>query len=105
MCRYSVPKGVEEQRYAAEMDINQFWKSRTLGEVMGQGYAFLRLTCKCGRITDYPFTLLLQRKGVSRNSFLGNIPFRCQKCGNAEPIIGVTRQRDAPLAGSVPPSA
>jgi hypothetical protein len=36
-------------------------------------YAFLRLTCPCGRITDYPSGLLLQRRGVSRESFLGNI--------------------------------
>jgi len=48
---------------------------------------FLRLTCGCGRITDYPFTLLLQRKGVSRNTFLGNVPFRCQKCNSTTPAI------------------
>jgi hypothetical protein len=50
-----------------------------------------RLTCECGRITDYPFTLLLQRKGVTRETFIGNIGFRCQKCGGTEPKIGGNR--------------
>jgi hypothetical protein len=52
---------------------------------MGQGYVFLRLTCGCGRITDYPFPLLLQRRGVSRDSFIGNIPFKCKHCGGKQP--------------------
>jgi len=59
------------------MDTESFWRNRTVAEAMRRGYMFLRLTCGCGRITDYPFTLLLQRKGVSRNTFLGNIGFRC----------------------------
>ena len=63
---------------------------------MEQGYTFLRLSCGCGRITDYPLPLLLQRKGVTRESFIGNIGFRCQKCGNTSPGIGVTSQSRAP---------
>ncbi len=46
---------------------NDYWRTRTVEEAM-KDYAFLRLTCACGRITDYPFTLLLQRQGVSRDS-------------------------------------
>jgi len=48
----------------APMELDSFWRTRTLSEAMGQGYAFLRLTCSCGRTTDYPFPLLLQRRGV-----------------------------------------
>src|SRR5258708_25002111 len=48
-------------------------ETRTVAEAM-KDYAFLRLTCACGRITDYPFTLLLQRKGVSRDTFLHLCP-------------------------------
>ncbi len=44
-----------------------------------------------GRITDYPFTLLLQRQGVTRYSFFGNVPFKCKKCGGTKPQIGVTK--------------
>src|SRR5438876_3789886 len=46
-----------------------YWRTRTIAEAKDQGYSHLRLTCACGRITDYPFTLLLQRQGVSRESF------------------------------------
>jgi len=54
------------------MEIDVFWRTRCVGEAIDQGYAFLRLTCGCGRITDYPLPLLLQRRGVTRDSFLGN---------------------------------
>jgi hypothetical protein len=30
------------------------------------------------KITDFPFALLLQRRGVTRDSFLGNIRFKCE---------------------------
>jgi len=76
------------------MDIESFWKSRTVREAMDQGYPFLRLAC--GRITDYPFPLLLQRKGVSRDTFIGNIGFKCEKCGSTSPSIGVSSQSQAP---------
>src|SRR6266568_6410221 len=46
-----------------------YWRTRTIAEAEDQDYSHLRLTCACGRITDYPFTLLLQRQGVSRESF------------------------------------
>ena len=45
----------------ATMEIDSYWRTRTVAEAM-KDYAFLRLTCACGRITDYPFTLLLQRR-------------------------------------------
>jgi hypothetical protein len=32
-----------------------YWRTRCVAEPTDQGYAFLRLTCACGRITDYPF--------------------------------------------------
>ncbi len=56
-----------------------YWRTRTRVEEAMKDYAFLRLTCACGRITDYPFTLLLQRRGVTRDTFVGNIRFRCKK--------------------------
>jgi hypothetical protein len=80
---------------AAMMDLDGYWKTRCVGEAIDQGYTFLRLTCECGRITDYPFTLLLQRKGVSRNTFIGNIRFRCKSCGGKETKIGVHSQTNA----------
>jgi len=43
-------------------DLDAYWKTRCVGEAIDQRYAFLRLTCDCGRITDYPFPLLLQRR-------------------------------------------
>ena len=70
---------------------NDYWRTRTVAEAM-KDYAFLRLTCACGRITEYPFTLLLQRRGVSRDTFLGNIRFRCKNCGGKEIKIGVRSQ-------------
>ncbi len=75
---------------------NDYWRTRSVGEAIDQGYAFLRLTCACGRITDYPLPLLLQRRGVTRDSFIGNIGFKCQKCGSTQPGIGVTSQTSAP---------
>jgi hypothetical protein len=62
-------------------NLTPYWRTRTVGEAMAQGYAVLRLTCSFGRITDIPFTLLLQRRGVSREGFSGNIRFRCTTCG------------------------
>ena len=70
---------------------DQYWRTRTVNEAQLQGYTSLRLTCACGRITDYPFTLLLQRRGVTRYSFLGNIRFRCKNCGGKDITIGVRK--------------
>src|SRR5207249_4281619 len=56
----------------------------------------LRATCPgCKRIADVPWPLLLGRKGTNRETFLGNIPLRCQRCGNAAPIIGVRQNNTA----------
>ena len=77
-------------------DLDAYWKTRCVGEAIDQRYAFLRLTCDCGRITDYPFPLLLQRKGISRDTFIGNIRFRCKQCGGKEITIGVHLQTNAP---------
>ncbi len=72
------------------MKIDSFWRSRTIAEAQGQGYTHLRATCpKCGRIADVPWPLLIGRKGTNRNTFLRNIPLRCQRCGNSSPVIGV----------------
>ena len=78
------------------METDSYWRTRCIGKAMDQGYTFLRLTCSCGRITDYPFTLLLQRQGVSRDTFTGNIRFRCKKCGGKKLTIGVHSQTNAP---------
>jgi len=68
---------------------DHYWRSRTINEAQLQGYTGLRLTCAGGRITDYPFTLLLQRRGVTRHNFIGNIRFRCKSCGGKDITIGV----------------
>jgi hypothetical protein len=83
------------------MEVDQYWRTRTVAEAM-KDYTCLRLTCACGRITDNPFALLLQRRGQSR-SFLGSIRFKCQ-----ELISGTTSRAfpDLPclvLACLVPP--
>ena len=71
-----------------------YWRARTINEAQLQGYRVVRLTCECGRITDYPLALLLQRRGVTRYRFLGNMPFKCKKCGAAKPQIGMQRHRE-----------
>jgi len=45
------------------MEVDQYWKIRTVAGAM-KDYTCFRLKASCGRITDYPFTLLLQHKGV-----------------------------------------
>jgi hypothetical protein len=82
---------MSEGRGHIDQQANQYWRTRTINEPQVQGYTSLRLTCACGRITDYPFTLLLQRWGVTRYSFLGNVPFKCKKCGGKVPQIGVRK--------------
>ncbi len=50
----------------------------------------VRATCSgCGRITDIPWQLLLRPPRITTATFIGNVPLKCQKCGNTEPIIGV----------------
>lgn len=78
------------------MDTESWWKTRTLAEGMARG-TFLRLTCSCGRITDYPLALLLQqRRDVTRDTLLGNIGFKCQKCGRSDPALDVRSHTTAP---------
>ena len=74
----------------AAMEIDSYWRTRSIGEAQGEGYTHLRAACpKCGRIADVPWPLLLGRKGTTRETFLGNIPLKCQRCGNTNPAIGV----------------
>jgi hypothetical protein len=73
-------------------DLDGYWRSRTINEAQLEGHASVRLTCSCGRVTDYPFVLLLQRRNVTRHTFLGNIRFKCKQCGGREPSIGVYKQ-------------
>jgi hypothetical protein len=72
------------------MEIDSYWRTRTISEAQAQGYSHLRAVCSgCGSIIDIPWLLLLRRPGISRDSFIGNLPLRCQRCGNTAPIIGV----------------
>ena len=72
------------------MEIDSYWRTRTIAEAQSQGYTHLRVTCAgCGRITDIPLRMLFGRSRVTSESFIGNVPLRCQKCGNATPTIGV----------------
>ena len=71
------------------VEIDHHWRTRTINEAQVLGYTSLRLICACGRITYFPFVSLLQRPGVTRYTFFGNIPFKCKNCGRKEPQIGV----------------
>jgi hypothetical protein len=69
-------------------------RTRTIADAQAQGYTHLRATCpSCGRIADVPWPLLIGRKGTNRNTLLGNIPLKCQRCGNAAPMTGVRARR------------
>jgi hypothetical protein len=77
------------------MEPESYWRTRTIGEAQADGYTHLRLTCSgCGRITDMPWKLLLRPLRITPDTFIGNIPLCCERCGNREPTFGVTRQRD-----------
>ncbi len=59
-----------------------YWRTRTVEEAEAEGYSHLRVTCQgCGKLTDLPWTLLLRRPGITRDTFLGN----CEKCGRNDP--------------------
>ena len=74
------------------MGIDSYWRTRTIAEAQSQGYSHLRAVCSgCGRTTDIP--CLLRRPSISRDSFIGDLPLRCQRCCDTAPIIGV-RQND-----------
>jgi hypothetical protein len=43
------------------MEIDVYWRTRTIAEAQAQGYTHLRATCPdCGRIADVPWPLLLR---------------------------------------------
>ena len=42
-----------------------------------------------------PWKLLLRPPRITVDTFIGNIPLCCERCGDREPVFGVTRQRDA----------
>jgi len=72
------------------METESYWRTRTIAEAQAQGYSHVRATCPgCGRITDIPWKLLIRPPRITADTFLGNLPLKCQRCGNAEPIIGV----------------
>jgi hypothetical protein len=71
------------------VEIDHYWRTRTISEAQKQGYTSLRLSCACGRITYFPLISLLRRPGVTRYTCFSNIPFKCANCGSKEPQIGV----------------
>ncbi len=74
------------------MELDSHWRTRTVAEAMQDGYSHLRATCPgCGRITNIPWKLLLRPPRITAESFLGNLPLKCQRCGDTAPIIGVKR--------------
>jgi hypothetical protein len=80
-----VPRGM-----IAAMEIDGYWRTRTIVEAQDQGYSHLRVTCSgCGKITDLPWSLILRRLGITRDTFIGNIKLRCDKCGRNDPVLGV----------------
>jgi hypothetical protein len=81
------------------MERDSYWRTRTIAEAQGQGYTHLRATCAgCGRITDIPLRMLLGRPRVTPESFIGNLPLRCHRCGNTAPDIGVSHRIEATTA-------
>jgi hypothetical protein len=71
-------------------DQNTFWRTRTIAEAQAQGYSHVRATCsECGRITDIPWGLLVRPPRITTDTFLGNLPLKCQRCGSVSPLIGV----------------
>jgi len=70
--------------------------TRSIAEAQAEGYTHLRATCPgCGRIADVPWPLLIGRRGTTRETFLGNIPLRCQRCGTTVPMVGVRHHGNA----------
>jgi hypothetical protein len=62
----------------------------SISEAQADGYSHLRATCSgCGRISDVPWKLLLRPPRITVDTFLGNIPLRCQKCGPREADGGI----------------
>jgi len=77
------------------MEIDSYRRTRTIAEAQAQGYSHLRATCpSCGRIADVPWPLLIDRKGTNRNTFLGNIPLKCQR-RDTTPTIRVSHSSNA----------
>jgi hypothetical protein len=67
-----------------------YWRTQTIAKAQEQGYSHLRAVCSgCAGSRTSPFPLLLHRRGVSRDTFIGNIGFRCQKCGSTSPLVGM----------------
>jgi hypothetical protein len=89
------------------MGTDSSWRTRTIAEAQEPGYSHPRAVCSgCGRVTDIPWLLLLRRPGVSRDTFIGNLPVRCQRCGNAAPIIDVQHHGNTQgYGGPVTPTA
>lgn len=86
------------------MELDSYWRTRTIAEAQSQSYTHLRVACAgCGRVTDIPWQMLLGRSRVTPESFIGNVPLRCQKCGNTTPTIGVSHRVCQPV--ELPPLA
>jgi len=79
------------------MEIYSHWRTRTIGEAQEQGYTAppgdlprMQTYCRCA------VAVVAGSEGhANRETFLGNIPLRCQRCGNAAPIIGVRQNNTA----------
>src|SRR6266540_67980 len=67
----SIPTSLEASRLAAiahprddrrVMELDSYWCTRAIAEAQSQGYTHLRVTCAgCGRVTDMPSLMLLDR--------------------------------------------
>ncbi len=66
---------------------NDYWRTRTIAEAQARA---IRISGRRVRgVSDLPWPLLIGRKGTTRDTFLGNIPLRCQRCEHSAPVIGV----------------
>jgi hypothetical protein len=74
----------------ASMGPDSYWFTCSIADAQAEDYTHLRATCPgCRRIADVAWPLLIGRRGTTRETFLGNIPLRCQRFGNTAPKIAV----------------
>jgi hypothetical protein len=63
------------------MENGSYWRTRAIAEAQAQGYSYVRATCSgCGRITDIPWNLLIRPPRITAETYLGNLPLKCQLC-------------------------
>jgi hypothetical protein len=79
----------------ARMESGMWWRTRTVAEGMATG-TFLRLSCACGRIADFPFALLLHQRRRDPGHLPGEHRLQVWELRRNGPCA----RRSVPVAGS-----